>query len=120
MRQERPALVLLDLMMPELDGFGVLEAMQQDADCAIFPSSSLTAQTLTQQDMARLNRGVAAILEKGLFSAQETSGAHRTSLGSEAKPWAAKRSAWCARSWPTSTNTTPNRFREKTWPPRRR
>jgi len=30
MRQAQPALVLLDLLMPELDGFGVLEAMQAD------------------------------------------------------------------------------------------
>jgi AraC-like DNA-binding protein len=72
MRQERPALVLLDLMMPELDGFGVLEAMQQDAAMREIPVIVLTAQTLTQPDMARLNRGVTTILEKGLFNAQET------------------------------------------------
>ncbi len=72
MRHTRPALVLLDLMMPELDGFGVLEAMQQDAALREIPVMVLTAQTLTQQDMARLNRGVTSILEKGLFSAQET------------------------------------------------
>ena len=72
MRRERPALVLLDLMMPELDGFGVLEAMQQDAAMREIPVIVLTAQTLTQPDMARLNRGVTTILEKGLFNAQET------------------------------------------------
>jgi signal transduction histidine kinase/AraC-like DNA-binding protein/DNA-binding LytR/AlgR family response regulator len=72
MRHTRPALVLLDLMMPELDGFGVLEAMQQDAALREIPVIVLTAQTLTQQDMVRLNRGVASILEKELFSVQET------------------------------------------------
>jgi YesN/AraC family two-component response regulator len=72
MRHARPALVLLDLMMPELDGFGVLEAMQQDPALREIPVMVLTAQALSQQDMERLNRGVTSILEKGLFSAQET------------------------------------------------
>jgi signal transduction histidine kinase/DNA-binding LacI/PurR family transcriptional regulator/AraC-like DNA-binding protein len=72
MQHTRPALVLLDLMMPELDGFGVLEAMQQDTALREIPVIVLTAQTLAEQDMARLNRGVTSILEKGLFSAQET------------------------------------------------
>jgi YesN/AraC family two-component response regulator len=72
MRHTRPALVLLDLMMPELDGFGVLEAMQQDTALREIPVVVLTAQRLTQQDMARLSRGVTSILEKGVFSVQET------------------------------------------------
>jgi signal transduction histidine kinase/DNA-binding LacI/PurR family transcriptional regulator/AraC-like DNA-binding protein len=72
MRHTRPALVLLDLMMPELDGFGVLEAMQQDAALREIPVVVLTAQRLTQQDMVRLNRGVTSILEKGMFGVQET------------------------------------------------
>ncbi|MBN1218032.1 MAG: substrate-binding domain-containing protein [Anaerolineae bacterium] len=72
MRQERPSLVLLDLMMPELDGVGVLEAMQEDERIRSIPVIVLTAQMLTQEDMARLNRSVAAVLEKGLFSPEET------------------------------------------------
>ncbi len=72
MQREQPGLVLLDLMMPELDGFGVLEAMQADERTRAIPVIVLTAQLLTQEDMARLNRGVAAVLEKGLFSTEET------------------------------------------------
>jgi signal transduction histidine kinase/DNA-binding LacI/PurR family transcriptional regulator/AraC-like DNA-binding protein len=72
LQQEQPALVLLDLMMPELDGFGVLEAMQADERTRVIPVIVLTAQLLTQEDMARLNQGVAAVLEKGLFSTEET------------------------------------------------
>jgi signal transduction histidine kinase/DNA-binding LacI/PurR family transcriptional regulator/AraC-like DNA-binding protein len=70
--REQPALVLLDLLMPELDGFGVLEAMQADERARAIPVIVLTAQLLTQEDMARLNQGVAAVLEKGLFSTEET------------------------------------------------
>jgi len=72
MRQERPALVLLDLMMPELDGMGVLAAMQENESLRGIPVIVLTAQVLTQKEMARLNRGVAVVLENGLFTAKET------------------------------------------------
>jgi YesN/AraC family two-component response regulator len=69
---ERPDLVLLDLMMPELDGFGVLEMMQSDAMSRDIPVIVLTGQIMTQEDMVRLNRGVTNVLKKGLFSIDET------------------------------------------------
>ncbi|RPI30254.1 MAG: helix-turn-helix domain-containing protein [Chloroflexota bacterium] len=65
-------LVLLDLMMPELDGFGVLEAMQEKRELLNIPVIVLTGQVLTEADMARLNRGVSAVLEKGLYNTLET------------------------------------------------
>ncbi len=71
-RAEKPDLVLLDLMMPELDGFGVLEAMRQDEATSKIPVIVLSAQALTEENMEQLNQGVAAVLGKGLFSAQET------------------------------------------------
>jgi signal transduction histidine kinase/AraC-like DNA-binding protein len=73
MGQERPDLVLLDLIMPEMDGFGVLEAMQADDHMRGIPVIVLTAQVLTEKDMARLIRGVAAVLSKGVFSVPEVS-----------------------------------------------
>jgi DNA-binding response OmpR family regulator len=71
-RRELPSLILLDLMMPELDGFGVLNAMRADESIRQIPVIVLTGQVLTEEDMARLNQGVAAVLQKGIFSAQET------------------------------------------------
>jgi signal transduction histidine kinase/DNA-binding response OmpR family regulator len=71
-RAERPHLMLLDLMMPELDGFGLLEAMQEEEASRQIPVIVVTAQTLTQEDAARLNRGVASVLGKGLFTVGET------------------------------------------------
>ena len=72
MREQRPDLVLLDLMMPELDGFGVLEAMREKDGTRDIPVIVLTGQILTEKEMARLNRGVATVLGKGLFSVEET------------------------------------------------
>ncbi len=72
MSRDRPSLVLLDLMMPELDGVGVLQAMQEDDCLRDIPVIVLTAQTLSQEEMARLNRGVVAVLSKGVFTADET------------------------------------------------
>jgi len=72
MRQDRPDLVLLDLMMPELDGFQVLEAMRQDERCRNTPVIVFTGRTLTEEDMRRLNHGVSSILQKGIFTVDET------------------------------------------------
>jgi signal transduction histidine kinase/DNA-binding response OmpR family regulator len=70
--KERPTLVLLDLMMPELDGFAVLEEMQKTDLIRNIPVVVITGQVLTEEDMLRLNSGVASVLEKGMFSGDET------------------------------------------------
>ncbi|MBN1312979.1 MAG: substrate-binding domain-containing protein [Anaerolineae bacterium] len=91
MQEQRPDLVLLDLMMPELDGFGVLEAMREKEGLRDIPVIVLTGQILTEKEMARLNRGVATVLGKGLFSVEETLNhidaalARKHKLGSEAR-----------------------------------
>lgn len=91
MQEKRPDLVLLDLMMPELDGFGVLEAMREKEGMRDIPVIVLTGQILTEKEMARLNRGVATVLGKGLFSVEETLNhidtalARKRKLGSEAR-----------------------------------
>jgi signal transduction histidine kinase/AraC-like DNA-binding protein len=72
MQYERPALVLLDLMMPELGGMGVLAAMQADEKLRGIPVIVLTAHTLAHEEMAQLTRGVATVLQKGMFTAEET------------------------------------------------
>jgi YesN/AraC family two-component response regulator len=72
LQRERVDLVLLDLIMPELDGFGVLEAMREREATRQLPVIVLTGQVLTEREMARLNRGVATVLSKGIFSLEET------------------------------------------------
>ncbi|MBN1488103.1 MAG: substrate-binding domain-containing protein [Anaerolineae bacterium] len=72
LRQEHIDLVLLDLMMPKLDGFGVLEIMREDKATRDIPVIVLTGQVLTHQEMQHLNQGVATILSKGMFNFEET------------------------------------------------
>ncbi|RME37448.1 MAG: pyridoxal-phosphate dependent enzyme [Thermoflexia bacterium] len=70
-RQERPDAIFLDLMMPELDGFGVLEALQEDEDLRSIPVIVITAKELTPDERARLSGHVRALLQKGDFANEE-------------------------------------------------
>jgi signal transduction histidine kinase/AraC-like DNA-binding protein len=65
-------LVLLDLQMPELDGFSVLEAMRENDSTRDIPVIVVSGKSLTESEMTRLNEGVAVVLKKGLFSTEET------------------------------------------------
>lgn len=72
--QQAPDLILLDLMMPEMDGFAVLDELRARESTRDIPVIILTARLLSDADLERCNRGVATILGKGLFSAEETLG----------------------------------------------
>jgi signal transduction histidine kinase/CheY-like chemotaxis protein/putative methionine-R-sulfoxide reductase with GAF domain len=63
----RPDLILLDLMMPEMDGFEFLTEIRALEDRADIPVVVITAADLTEQDRARLNGGVEQILRKTAF-----------------------------------------------------
>ena len=63
--ESRPSLILLDLMMPELDGFGFLEELRGTPGGDEIPVVVMTAKDLTDEDRERLNGGVERILEKG-------------------------------------------------------
>ncbi len=65
MRAEAPDVVVLDLMMPVLDGFGVLAAMRADAQLAGIPAVVLTAKTLTEAEREFLSRTAIRVLQKG-------------------------------------------------------
>jgi signal transduction histidine kinase/CheY-like chemotaxis protein len=64
---EAPALILLDLMMPEMDGFQfVAELRKQDAWSEI-PIVVVTAKTITSEDRLKLNGYVKSVIQKGMF-----------------------------------------------------
>ena len=67
----RPALILLDLMMPELDGFGFLTEMRKTAEWRSIPVVVVTAMDLSREDRARLNGGVENVLQKGAFDIEQ-------------------------------------------------
>lgn len=66
-RTHRPDLIILDLMMPEVDGFGVLDSLKADHDLQDVPVIVVTAQDLTPQERERLSSQVQSLLHKGSF-----------------------------------------------------
>lgn len=67
----QPDLVVLDLMMPEVDGFGFVAAVQQREAWRSLPIVVLTAKDVTVEDRLRLNGYVQQILEKGACTREE-------------------------------------------------
>jgi CheY-like chemotaxis protein len=70
-RTERPHIIILDLMMPDLDGFAVLEAIKADKTTRSIPVIVVTAKTLTAEERDMLNRRVQSLLQKGIFEQEE-------------------------------------------------
>src|SRR5262245_1281100 len=62
--QQRPDILLLDLLMPRLDGFAVIEHLRQDAQYHQLPIIVLTAKTLTSAEYARLEQSVRTVIQK--------------------------------------------------------
>ena len=69
LREAVPGVILLDLMMPEMDGFELMEAMRREAAWAGIPVIVLTAKDLTAEDRERLNGRVERVLQKGAYTA---------------------------------------------------
>lgn len=63
-----PDAILLDLMMPELDGFGVLERVREDDKYEKVPIIILTAMDLSVDDMQRLHQRTSYVMQKGTAS----------------------------------------------------
>src|SRR6266540_546374 len=67
LQQGKPDVILLDLMMPEMDGFAVVAALQKKADWRDIPVIVITALDLDAKDRERLNAGVQFVLVKERF-----------------------------------------------------
>ncbi len=62
--EARPDVIILDLMMPEMDGFEFLEEMRRKAQWHDIPVVLVTAKDLTDADRRRLNGGIDRIIQK--------------------------------------------------------
>ncbi|MHC4235435.1 MAG: response regulator, partial [Planctomycetota bacterium] len=67
----RPSLILLDLVMPEMDGFEFLDELRKKSGRPGIPTVVITAKDLTEQDRNRLNGSVDRIVQKGAYSRED-------------------------------------------------
>jgi CheY-like chemotaxis protein len=72
--ERRPDLILLDLMMPKMDGFEVISALRSTALWRSIPIVVLTAMDLSATDRLRLNGYVERVLQKGSYAHEELLG----------------------------------------------
>ncbi|QPJ65598.1 MAG: response regulator [Candidatus Nitrohelix vancouverensis] len=68
---EKPALVLLDLMLPEMNGFEVLENIRSCKGCESIPTLILTAKDLTEKERLFLRGKTSGVLKKGHYTKNE-------------------------------------------------
>jgi signal transduction histidine kinase/CheY-like chemotaxis protein len=66
-----PDILLLDLMMPEMDGFQLVATLQANPEWRDIPVVVVTALDLTAEDRQRLDGGVKQVLSKGAFAPAE-------------------------------------------------
>jgi signal transduction histidine kinase/AraC-like DNA-binding protein/DNA-binding LacI/PurR family transcriptional regulator len=88
MSEETPCLVILDLMMPEMDGFEVLDWMRANQQTRRVPVLVLSGRMLTLDDIKRLERHALVTLQsKDILSEDETANAlHRILVGTDTLP----------------------------------
>jgi threonine synthase len=78
--KELPDLIILDLMMPEFDGFSVLDQLKANPKTAPIPVIVVTAKELTVQEKERLKDQIYTLMQKGEFMNDELMDEVRTLL----------------------------------------
>jgi CheY-like chemotaxis protein/anti-sigma regulatory factor (Ser/Thr protein kinase) len=71
LESEQPAVVLLDLMLPEVDGFELLARIRERRDLRDVPVVVITGRDLTDGDRERFSDNVRDVLQKGKYSREE-------------------------------------------------
>lgn len=80
-RNERPNLIILDLMMPEMDGFSVIQELEKDPETSQIPVIVVTAKELTPAEKDRLRGHIQTLMQKGDFLSDELLDEVRALLG---------------------------------------
>ena len=68
MAENQPGLILLDLMMPEMDGLEFIEEMRRHQEWSDVPVVVVTAKNLTPEDRQRINGFVEKVVQKGAYT----------------------------------------------------
>jgi PAS domain S-box-containing protein len=71
LKVRRPAVILLDLMMPVMDGFQFVDELRRNAEWRDIPVVVVTAKDLTPEERLRLNGRVGIVLQKGAYQSEE-------------------------------------------------
>jgi threonine synthase len=79
--QEHPNLIILDLMMPEMDGFTVMDELKKSPDTAEIPVIVVTAKELTPDEKSRIRGHIQTLMQKGDFMSDELLDEVRALLG---------------------------------------
>src|SRR5215208_7202586 len=69
--REHPDLIILDLMMPEVDGFAALDELRSKPETASIPVIVATAKELTVDEKSRLQGQIQSLMMKGDFMNDE-------------------------------------------------
>jgi len=85
-REQQPSAVLLDLLMPGMDGFEVVEALRADPDTRSIPVVILTSVSMTQEDKERLQGRITYVARKTEFSLSGLGGLLRWASTSRQSP----------------------------------
>jgi signal transduction histidine kinase/CheY-like chemotaxis protein len=70
-QRAHPSIIILDLMMPDVDGFSVLESVRSNEMTRSIPVIVVTAKELTEKDHQRLNHRVENLVHKGVLKQEE-------------------------------------------------
>lgn len=65
-KKDPPDVLILDLMMPEMDGFDVVNSIRSDPETSHLPVIVVTAKDLTDEDRKKLSGNVSSVLEKSV------------------------------------------------------
>jgi signal transduction histidine kinase/DNA-binding response OmpR family regulator len=69
--EHRPGVIILDLMMPEMDGFEFVRELRIRPEWRTIPILVVTAKNITEEDRERLNGHVSKVLQKGAYTREE-------------------------------------------------
>jgi len=84
--ESKPAVILLDLMMPVMNGFDFVRELRKNKDWQEIPVVILTAKDLTVEDRQQLKGNVERVLQKGDYNREQLLGEVRALVKHRAQP----------------------------------